>query len=453
MYKVAIVGKPNVGKSTLFNRLTQKRKAITDRTSGITRDRNEAVVEWLTQQFILFDTGGVVGNDVNDLQAAINQQAQIAINEAKIIIFVVSIKEGIDVNDFHIMKLLKKQNKAKVIFVLNKVESHTSGNYPGQEFYRLGFGSPIPIASEHGIGIGDLLDEIINHIPKQNAQNNQNNIEKDEGTIKFCLIGRPNVGKSTIVNALLNEKRVIVSPTAGTTRDAIDINLRRNKKNYVIIDTAGIRKKGKIGQTVENYAVMRSLEAIKRSDVICLVVDGSEQFTEQDEIIGGLAFKANIPTIVLINKCDLTNKEGMNKQQIIENFRRKFRCLFYAPILLISGLQNLNLNKIFSIIDEIRKESQIKISTNILNEIIQRAQLNNTPPVFKGGRIQINYTTQIKSQIPCFVMFCNNPKFLHFSYSRYLENQIRDAFGIHHVPLVLYFKAKESRTRKKSERK
>lgn len=444
MLKVAIIGKPNVGKSTLFNRLSQKRKAITDKTIGITRDRNGIVVDWLNRHFFLLDTGGLVLKADNNLQNCINEQTLIAIKEADIIIFLIANKDGINEDDLYIAKILKKIKGKKVIFALNKIESATLGDCHRKVIYGLGFGEPILISSEHGIGIGNLLNKII-----EDKRTNQTNPISELPITKFCVIGRPNVGKSTIVNALIKQNRVIVTPEAGTTRDAIDVQLKFDNNEFIVIDTAGIRKKGKIGHGVESYAVNRALTSIRRSDFICFVIDASQDFTEQDEIVGGLAWKANIPTIILANKIDLVDKSTENLRQINTIIRQKFHFLSHSPIVLISGLKKQNLEKIFKTIKLIQNEQKIKISPSILNEVIQKAQTNNSPPIFKGGRIRINYATQIKSQITSFVLLCNNPNFLHFSYSRYIENQIRDAFNIKHIPIMLYFKAKEARKRKK----
>lgn len=440
MKTVAIVGKPNVGKSTLFNRIIEKKKSIIEDTPGVTRDRIYDIAEWLTRKFEIIDTGGILNCD-STLQTNINMQVDFAIDEAQIIIFLVSFKNGINNDDIYIAKLLKKVAKnKKIILCANMSETYKKSDELSQ-FYNLGFGSPIMISSIHGIGIGDLLDQIVKNIP-----NSQNNNINDSFT--FCLVGRPNVGKSSLTNAILNKNRVIVSDVAGTTRDSIDIDFNYHNQAYTIIDTAGIRRKGKLWDNVEKYSVLRAERAISRSKLILLLLDGSEEFKEQDEVIGGLATKANIPTIIIVNKIDLIKDISDKKiNQIKNNIRNKFKHLSWAPIIFISALENKKVHNIFKTIEDIKVQINKKISTSLLNDVVLKAQMVQQAPLFKGSRINISYVTQIKSQIPSFVIFCNDPKYLHFSYARYIENQIRIAFGLDKVPITLYWKDKNARTR------
>ncbi len=440
MNTVAIVGKPNVGKSSLFNRIIDKKKAIIEDVPGVTRDRIYDSAVWLTKSFDIIDTGGIV-NDNSPLQQNINNQVNFALEEADIIVFLVSYKYGVNNDDIYIAKLLKKLNKTKkIILCANMAETYQKGNDLAQ-FYNLGFGAPIMVSANHGIGIGDLLDAII-----KDFKDESNNEKEDEFT--FCIIGRPNVGKSSLTNAILNKERVIVSDVAGTTRDSIDVSFKYHQTNYTIIDTAGIRRKGKLWDNVEKYSVMRAQKAIERSQLILLVLDGSEEFKEQDEVIGGLASSANIPTMIIVNKIDQI--KGMSDQKlnnIKKEIRNKFKHLTWAPIIFTSALEHKKLHHIFEMIEEIKEQATKKISTSLLNDVVLKAQMIQQAPLFKGNRINISYVTQIKSQIPSFVIFCNEPKYLHFSYARYIENQIRTAFGLDKVPITLYWKSKNARTR------
>lgn len=439
MLTVAIVGKPNVGKSTLFNRIIKKNKSIIDDLPGVTRDRIYAKANWLTKDFFLVDTGGLTHDDF-DFKKEIEMQVNYAIDEAQVIIFLVSSKDGINQDDIYVSKLLKKNKSKKIIIVANKSESN---NINESEFYKLGFGKPIYISSSHGIGVGDLLDKVVTY---------DNPDIKDNNSYKFCIIGRPNVGKSSLVNAILRKNRVIVSNIAGTTRDAIDTEFKKDGQYYTIIDTAGIRRKGKIGIGVEKYAFIRVEQSIHRSNLIIILLDGSEEFNEQDEVIAGLAYKANIPCIIAVNKWDIVNKNEYTMKEYEKKIKAKFQFLPWAPIIFISAKENKRISTLFEEIVSIRETVAKKISANVLTDAILRAQMLNNPPSFKCGRIKINYATQVEGQIPTFVLFCNNPNFLHFSYSRYLENEIRNQFGFTNVPMTLYFKQKtDSLRRKKNE--
>ncbi len=433
MLTVAIIGKPNVGKSTLFNRIIGKNKSIVDNQPGVTRDRIYDQTEWLTRSFELIDTGGLENSNAN-FQSNINSQVNFAIDEAQVLIFLVS-NDGIDENDYFVAKKLKKYCKnKKIILCVNKSESKPDYDKVN-EFYNLGFGKPFFVSSVHGIGIGDLLDEIIKDVDKYQ----KNEIEPD---YSFCIIGKPNVGKSTLFNSLVNEDRVIVSDIAGSTHDSIDFTFKYNSKTYQIIDTAGIRRKGKIQTNVEKYSVIRAERAIKNSKYILLVLDASNGITEQDEVIGGLAYAANIPTIIVINKWDEIEKNNSTMNEFTKLIRNRFKYLPWAPIIFISAKEKKRLHTIFETIEKINSEINRRIATSVLNDVILKAQMLQQAPIFKGSRVKISYATQVNSQIPTFVLFCNNSKYPHFSYARYIENQIRESFELKNTPITLYWKTK-----------
>lgn len=440
MMKVAIVGKPNVGKSTLFNRIIKKNKSIVDDAPGITRDRIYAKAEWLTQEFDLIDTGGLAVEEF-DFKKQIEYQVNFAIKEASIIIFVVSSKDGINNDDYYVSKILKKHKNKKIILAVNKSEKTSS--IDENEFYKFGFGKPFFISANHGIGIGDLLDEVIQ--TKQTAS-------KEHETFKFCIIGRPNVGKSSLVNTILQEERVIASPIANTTRDAIDSDFKRNNEYFTIIDTAGIRRKGKIRENVDKYALLRVEQSISRSKLIVVLLDGSEEFNEQDEVIAGLAYKANIPTIIAVNKWDaIDNKNEKSMNEYTKKIKNKFKFLSWAPIIFISAKENKRIDTLFNKITEIKETLEKKFSSKVLTELVLRLQMLNSPPQFNLGRIKVNYVSQVEGQIPTFVLFCNNPEYLHFSYARYLENGIRESLNLTNIPITLYFKNKSDKIRSKND--
>ena len=440
MKKVAIVGKPNVGKSSLFNRILGHKKAIVDDAPGITRDRNYATANWVGRSFSLIDTGGILKNVDAPFQEVINQQVNYAIEEADIILFVVSEKEGVNAQDQYIAKLLKtKAKNKKIILVVNKAENHN--HCTDSMFYSLKFGTFFPISCTHAIGLGDLLDEVVRQLNKTPER-------KEEESFKFCIIGRPNVGKSSLVNTLIGQNRVIVSPVANATRDSIDCKFKYHGKSYTIIDTAGIRRKGKMSANVDKYSYLRTQEAISRSNLIIVMLDGSEEFNEQDEVIAGLAHAANIPTIIVVNKWDLVKKENNTMSKFEKLIRADFDYLAWAPIVFISAKDNKRVHTIFETIEDIYKKLKIKVATSALNEVVAKAQILNPPPKFKGNRITIHYGTQVESNIPTFVLFTNDPKYLHFSYARYIENQIRQAFDLDNVPVTIYYKDKNARIRK-----
>lgn len=442
MFTVAIVGKPNVGKSTLFNRLTKQKVAITHSTPGVTRDRIFGEVEWLTKTFKLIDTGGLTSQQ-NSFQKNVEEQIGYAIIEADVIVFLCSYQDGINVDDLHAAKLLKKNKNKLIQLVINKTESVNTSGIDFSQYYALGFGKPMLISSEHGIGIGDLLDQLIN---LGNSLLTPSKTVRDY-VAKFCIIGKANVGKSSLLNQLLNQPRVLVSTIPGTTRDAIDATFQYHHENYQVIDTAGIRRKGKIDTAIERYSLIRTKLAISRSDFILLMIDGSLPISEQDEVIGGLAFAANLPTIIVINKWDLVNKDTNTMNVFNKTIATRFQYLAWAPIIYISAKQNWRIHTLFTTIKLVKTQMQLKVATSLLNNVLIKAQMQNQPPVFNGDRLRISYATQVQAQIPTFVLFCNDPKYLHFSYGRYLEKKIRESFGFKNTPITLYFKSKNARNR------
>lgn len=437
MNKIAIVGKPNVGKSTLFNRIIKKNKSIIDDSPGVTRDRIYHKAEWLNREFILIDTGGLTVDEF-DFKSNIEHQVNLAIKESDFIIFLVSKKDGIDKDDYYVSKLLKKSKCKNVLLAVNKSDSKS--NVDNSDYYKFGFGKPYFVSASHGIGVGDLLDKIIS-IEKDD------NITQEE-SFPFCIIGKPNVGKSSLVNSILNEERMIVSNISGTTRDAIDSTFTRNKIKYTIIDTAGIRRKGKIKENVEKYSILRVEQSISRSKLIVLVIDGSNGITEQDEVIGGLIHEANIPSIIVVNKWDAVEKDSYTMNKLEDEIKKRFKYISWSPVVFLSAKESKRIDKLFEEIENIRKTLEKRISSSTLTNELKKCQLLNNPPFCNGGRLKISYATQVDSQIPTFVVFCNNPNYLHFSYARFLENNIREAFGYNNVPICLYFKSKDSRIRK-----
>lgn len=416
---VAIVGRPNVGKSTIFNRIIGERKSIVEDTPGVTRDRIYGKAEWLTKEFRVIDTGGIQLAD-QPFREEINMQVEIAIDEADTILFVVSGKDGISNDDEYIARLLQRSNKP-VVLAVNKIDDYAENNNI-YEFYNLGLGDPIAVSGSHGIGIGDALDALIQTFPDKK--------QKDyDGMTRFCIIGRPNVGKSSLVNAILNQDRVIVSNVEGTTRDAIDTPFKREGKDYVVIDTAGIRKRGKVYENIEKYSVLRAMSAIERSDVVLVVIDGEKGIREQDKHVAGFAHEAGKGVIIVYNKWDTVDKDESTMARIEKQIRTQFVYLSYAPILFVSALKKQRIQTILPMIDAVHDSSLLRIQTNVLNEVLMDAQLMTPPPTHKGKRLKIYYASQVAVAPPTFVLFVNEPELLHFSYKRFLENSLREAFG------------------------
>lgn len=421
----AIVGRPNVGKSTIFNRMIGERKSIVEDTPGVTRDRIYGKAEWLTQEFRLIDTGGIQLED-QPFQEEIRMQVEIAMDEADVIIFVVNGREGVTHDDEYIARLLQKSEKP-ILLAVNKIDNQEMMTEI-YEFYQLGVGDPIAVSGVHGIGIGDILDQMIQSFPKKA-------INEYESMTKFCLIGRPNVGKSSLVNAILKQDRSIVSDVEGTTRDAIDTAFKNDGKDYVVIDTAGIRKRGKVYENIEKYSVLRAMSAIERSDVVLVLIDGESGIREQDKHVAGYAHEAGKGVILVYNKWDCVEKDEQTMNQITKKLRKEFIYLDYAPIVFVSAKTSQRVNTLLPLIDQVHDASLLRIQTNILNEVLMDAQLMTPPPTHKGQRLKIYYASQVAVAPPTFVLFVNDPHLLHFSYQRYLENRLREAFGFIGSPL------------------
>lgn len=415
----AIVGRPNVGKSTIFNRIIGEKKSIVEDTPGVTRDRIYGKAEWLTKEFRVIDTGGIQIAD-QPFKEEIQMQVEIALEEADSIVFVVNGKDGITRDDEYIASLLRKAKK-EIILVVNKIDDTQMMNNI-YEFYNLGLGDPIALSGVHGIGVGDMLDCII-----ASFENTTRNTY-DEMT-KFAVIGRPNVGKSSLVNAILNQERVIVSNIEGTTRDAIDTPFKREGKEYVVIDTAGIRKRGKIYENIEKYSVMRAMTAIERADVVLVVIDGESGIREQDKHVAGFAHEAGKGVIIVYNKWDTLDKNEQTMNNVEKEIRAQFPYLSYAPIAFVSALTKQRIHTLLPLIDEVHDYSTMRVPTNVINEVILDAQLMTPPPTHNGARLKIYYASQVAIAPPTFVLFVNDPELLHFSYNRFLENKLREAFS------------------------
>lgn len=424
---VAIIGSPNVGKSTIFNRIVGRRRAIVDDQPGVTRDRLYENAEWLDREFRIIDTGGIeIAN--RPFQEQIRMQAELAIDEADVILFVVDGKKGLSNDDRMVAKMLYKCKKP-VILSVNKIDNNSMISN-ASEFYALGLGEPIPTSGEHGIGIGDILDKIVKHLPKE---------EKEDfgDSITFSIIGRPNVGKSSLVNALLKKERVIVSNIVGTTRDSIDTFFDRDGEHYVVIDTAGLKKRGKIYESVDKYSMLRALAAIDRSEVVLLVIDANEGIIEQDKHVVSYAVENKKAVIIVVNKWDLIKKEQNTQSEFEKKVRKEFQFLEYAPIVFVSAKTTAKVDNIFAKIQQVHKAYDTHIATSLLNDVIQDAQLMNEAPDFNGGRLKIYFVNQANSCPPTFVLFVNKPKYAHFSYLRYIENRLRESFNLDGTPIEL----------------
>ena len=433
---VAIVGRPNVGKSTLFNLLANKRISIVEDTPGVTRDRLYATAEWLDKEFMMVDTGGIetMNNDV--IAVSVRQQAEIAIREADVILFVCDARTGITNEDQEVANILRRSQKP-IVLVVNKADS------PKQEmgifeFYNLGIGVPVPISAANHLGLGDMLDAVVEKFPSTVTSGE----EQDEDEIKVALIGRPNVGKSSIFNCLVGQERSIVSDVAGTTRDAIDTPVTIDKQKYLFIDTAGMRRKARIDEPIEKYSVIRSLRAVDRSDVILMVIDAVEGVTEQDKKIVGYVHEAGKGVILVVNKWDLYKKDNSSTLRYTEELRKELVFLQYAPVVYVSALTKQRIHRLPEVISYVAEQNAMRISTSVLNQVINDATAINPPPTDKGKRLKILFSTQVKTKPPTFVIFVNYPEIMHFSYQRYLENKLRESFGFEGTPLNLIIRAK-----------
>ena len=427
---VAIIGSPNVGKSTIFNRFIGKRQSIVDDLPGVTRDRLYYDANWLNRNFKLVDTGGIEITN-SPFQEQIRYQAEIAIEEADVILFIADGNKGVTNDDRLVARILSKQNKP-IVLAVNKIDNIDLVNNI-YEFYELGLGEPLAISAAHGIGVGDVLDKIVSLLPEKENEDYDN-------AITFSFIGRPNVGKSSLFNAVLNENRSIVSNLEGTTRDTIDTAFLHGDDRYVAIDTAGLKKRGKIYEAIDKYAMLRALSAINRSEIALLVLDASSGIVEQDKHIAGLAYAEKKGIVIVVNKWDLRKDLNLTKDSFKKEIQKQFLFISYAPIIFVSALTKEGLNNIFSALKMVHQAYQKHISTSLLNKVINEAQEINPAPNFNGGRLNIYYVNEVKVMPPTFVFFVNNPKFVHFSYQRYLENSLRDSFELDGTPIDIIFR-------------
>ena len=432
---VAIVGRPNVGKSMLFNRLVGQRLSIVEDTPGVTRDRLYAECEWCGRKFDIVDTGGIEPSTDSEILLFMREQAQIAIDAATVIILVTDLRTGVTAADKDVANMLLRSKKP-VVLAVNKADSTGATDLGVYEFYSLGLGDPIPTSAVHGHGTGDLLDECLKYFPPVEDE------EEEDDLIHVAIIGKPNVGKSSLVNHILGEKRVIVSDMAGTTRDAVDTVYENEFGRYMFIDTAGIRRKSKVDERVEKFSVMRAQMAIERADVCLIMIDARDGVTDQDTKIAGLAHEAGKASIIVVNKWDLVEKETGTMEKMRKDIMRDLSFMSYAPILFISALTGQRTNRIFELINFVNDQSNMRISTGMLNNVLADAQARVQPPTDKGRRLKIYYMTQTGIKPPNFVIFCNSRELFHFSYQRYIENQIRSVFGLEGTPIRLVIRQK-----------
>lgn len=436
---VAIVGRPNVGKSTLFNKLIGTRISIVDDKPGVTRDRIYGVCEWLGRHFILIDTGGIEPSADDIILKQMRRQAQLAIDSANVIILVTDIHSGVVATDMEVAAMLQKSGKP-VILAVNKCDS--VGDVPAEfyEFYNLGLGDPIAVSSVHGHGTGDMLDEVLKYLPEENEENE----EEGEEAIKVAVIGKPNVGKSSLVNAVLGEDRMIVSNIAGTTRDATDSLVVNQYGKFVFIDTAGLRRKSKVYDDIEKYSVIRARMAVERAQVCVIMIDGTEGFTEQDSKVAGIAHELGKGCIIAVNKWDAVEKDGKTMDSMRKKLMNDFSFMSYAPIIFISAKEKLRLDRLFELIKFVDTQNAMRISTGKLNEVLADATARVQPPSDKGKRLKIYYMTQASTRPPTFVCFVNSAELFHYSYQRYIDNQIREVFGLEGTPTRLIIRERES---------
>ena len=430
---IAIVGRPNVGKSMLFNKIIGRRLSIVEDTPGVTRDRIYGESDWRGRKFTLIDTGGIEPRTDNQILAFMRSQAQIAIDNATVIVFLCDIKTGMTASDQEVASMLQRCGKP-VVLAVNKVDQGQSPDI--YEFYNLGLGDPIAVSAIHGHGTGDLLDACVQYFPPEDEE------EEEDDAIKVAVIGKPNAGKSSLVNKILGEERVIVSNVAGTTRDAIDSRFTNSKGSFVFIDTAGMRKKSKVEEDIEKYSVLRATMAIDRADVCLIMIDATEGVTEQDTKVAGMAHEAGKASIIVVNKWDLVDKDDKTMARMTEDIRRDLAYMTYAPILFISAKTGQRVDKLFDMIDYVSNQATFRVTTGMLNTVLADAQTRVQPPTDKGRRLKIYYMTQVGVKPPHFVVFCNDRRLFHFSYQRYLENCIRSTFGLEGTPIILSIREK-----------
>lgn len=432
---VAIVGRPNVGKSTLFNQIGKKRVSIVEDFPGVTRDRIYMDAEWLNHEFTMIDTGGIELETEDHILNSMRQQAQMAIEEADVVVFVTDAKTGMTTSDEEVAHILRASRKP-VLLAVNKVDSPNK-EHEIYEFYNLGLGEPTPISASNALNLGDLLDRIVENFPKE-AQ-----AEKGDDEISIAVIGRPNVGKSSLVNAMLGQERVIVSDIPGTTRDAIDTHFVKDGIKFILIDTAGMRRKAKIDLPVERYSVMRSLRAVDRSDVVLMVINAAEGVTEQDKKIAGYAHEAGKGVVLVVNKWDLVEKDDKTTLRFTETLREELGFMQYAPVLFISALTKQRVHRVTDLVKYVAEQQAMRIQTSVLNQVITDATAINPPPSHRGKRLKLYFSTQANIKPPTFIFFVNEPEIMHFSYLRFLENKLRESFGFEGTPLKLVVRGRK----------
>ena len=437
---VAIVGRPNVGKSTLFNALAGEKISIVKDTPGVTRDRIYADVTWLDKEFTMIDTGGIEPDSKDVILSQMREQAQIAIDTADVIIFITDVKQGLVDADSKVADMLRRSGKP-VVLVVNKVDNFDKYMADVYEFYNLGIGDPIPISAASRLGLGDMLDIVAEHFPEGSA------LEEEDDRPRIAIVGKPNVGKSSIVNRLLGANRVIVSDVAGTTRDAIDTEIVHNGKEYIFIDTAGLRRKNKIKEELERYSIIRTVTAVERADVVLMVIDATEGVTEQDAKIAGIAHERGKGVIIVVNKWDAIEKNDRTMREYERSIRQVLSYMPYAEIMYVSALTGQRLVKLYDMIDMVIESQTLRIATGVLNEIMTEAVALQQPPSDKGKRLKLYYITQVAVKPPTFVIFVNDKELMHFSYTRYLENKIREAFGFRGTPLRFIIRERKEKER------
>lgn len=435
---VAIVGRPNVGKSTLFNALAGEMISIVKDTPGVTRDRIYADVNWLDKDFTLIDTGGIEPDSKDVILSQMRDQAQIAIDTADVIIFLTDVKQGLVDSDSKVADMLRRSGKP-VVLVVNKVDSFNKYMPDVYEFYNLGIGDPVPVSASSRLGIGDMLDAVTEHFPAGSGE------EEEDDKPRIAIVGKPNVGKSSIVNKLLGENRVIVSDVAGTTRDAIDTEIIHNGKEYIFIDTAGLRRKSKIKEELERYSIIRTVAAVERADVVLMVIDAEEGVTEQDAKIAGIAHERGKGIIIVVNKWDAIEKNDKTMKEYENKIRQVLSYLQYAEIMFVSAVTGQRLQKLYDMIDIVIENQTLRVATGVLNEIMTEAVAMQQPPSDKGKRLKLYYITQVSVKPPTFVIFVNDKELMHFSYTRYLENKIRGAFGFRGTSLKFFIRERKEK--------
>ena len=432
---IAIVGRPNVGKSALFNKLIGQRLSIVEDTPGVTRDRIYGESDWNGRKFTLIDTGGIEPRTDSEILTFMREQAEIAISHADVIVFLTDIKTGLTASDQEVAGMLQRSGKP-IVLAVNKMDATGTVNPDFYEFYNLGLGDPVAVSAVHGHGTGDLLDECVKYFPPEGDD------EEDDDRIQVAIIGKPNVGKSSLTNKILGQQRTIVSDIAGTTRDAIDSYFENETGKYVFIDTAGMRKKAKVDEAIERYSVLRAQMAIERADVCLILIDAQDGVTEQDTKVAGMAHEAGKASIIVVNKWDLIEKDGKTMDKMREDIRRDLGYMTYAPVLFISAMTGQRVERLFELIQYVNNQAATRITTGMLNSVLADAQTRVQPPTDKGRRLKIYYMTQAGIKPPHFICFCNDARLFHFSYQRYLENQIRSVFGLEGTPIRMTIRQK-----------